>query len=263
MSGPVVVKIGGVALDEIGRMADLWRTLGAAHAAGGLIVVHGGGKSVDRQLAALGFESSKRDGVRITPPEQIETIVGVLAGVVNTQLVAALRGYGAPAVGVSLADAGTVVVGEEDRLGPGLGCVGRVVSGDGTLFATLLEGGFLPVVSSIGVSTDGALLNVNADEAAEGVAECVGAEALVMLTDVAGVLDADGGLVSRLDAGEVETLIASGVIRGGMAAKVRAASAVAERLAMPVRIGDVNEAAELVGGRAGVGTLVEPTRART
>lgn len=263
MSGPVVVKIGGAPLDEVGQSRVLWKTLAEAHASGGgLIICHGGGKSVDRHLAALGFETAKRDGVRVTPPEQIDAVVGVLAGVVNTRLVAALRAHGANAVGVTLADAGTVTVGLEDRLGGGLGCVGRVLEGDGSLLKTLLAGGYLPVVSSIGADAAGGLLNVNADEAAEGIAACVDARALVLLTDVAGVLDADGAVVARIDSGEVESLISSGVVRGGMAAKVRAACGAAERLGRPVRIGDVGDAERLVAGVAGVGTVIEPTRAR-
>jgi acetylglutamate kinase len=269
VTGAIVVKVGGSVLDEIAHMPGLWDAIGAVHAfrrdegLGGLIVCHGGGRAVDAHLAALGHETVKIDGVRATPPEQVDAVVGVLGGVVNTRLVAALREHGAQAVGVTLADAGTVVVADEDRLGPGLGCVGRVVSGDGSLFETLLDGGFLPVVASIGMAEDGRLMNVNADEAAEGVAASVDAEMLVMLTDVAGVLDADGDLIEMISADDALSLIESGVVAGGMAAKVRAASGAAMRLGRAVLIGSVGDAADLISGRIGVGTRIEPMRVRT
>ncbi len=269
MSGAIVVKVGGSVLDEIGHKPGLWDAIGAVHAFrrdeghGGVIVCHGGGRAVDAQLAALGHETTKIDGVRATPIEQVDAVVGVLGGVVNTRLVAALRSRGANAVGVTLADAGTVVVADEDRLGPDLGCVGRVVSGDGSLFTTLFTGGFLPVVASIGMTGDGQLVNVNADEAAEGVAASVDAQTLVILTDVAGVLDADGGLIDSISVGESLELIESGVVVGGMAAKVRAAAGAVKRLGRVVVIGGVCEAADLIAGRPGVGTRIEPMRLRT
>lgn len=267
MNSPIVVKFGGSVLDSIMSKHELWHVLGSAHAArpvgAGLIVCHGGGRSVDAHLEALGLTTQKRDGVRITPPEQIEAVVGVLAGVLNTQLVAALRACGIQAVGVTLADAGTVAVGLEDRLGPGLGLVGRVTCGDGSLFGDLLRAGYVPVVASIGSDGDGQLLNVNADDAAEGVAASVDAQALILLTDVPGVVGADGDVIPCLTVDEVPGLIASGVVSGGMAAKVRAASASAERLGRPVLIGHERDADLLVSNQEGCGTRIEPSRVRT
>ncbi|RMH10931.1 MAG: acetylglutamate kinase [Planctomycetota bacterium] len=266
MSGPIVVKVGGSVLDEIAHMPGLWQALAEVHelrpCGQGLIVVHGGGRAIDAQLRALGMKPIKRDGVRVTPPEQIDTVVGVLAGVINTRMVAELRQAHAPAVGVTLADAGTVTVVREHRLGTGMGLVGRVVGGEASLFQELLDAARLPVVASIGTQGDGQLLNVNADEAAVGIAECVGAEMLVMLTDVPGVFDADGALIGCVDAESVEELIASGVVAGGMIAKLRSAVEAAEHLGCPVLIGSVMQAKSLLSGVIGSGTRVEPVRVR-
>ncbi|GAB4384011.1 MAG: acetylglutamate kinase [Phycisphaerales bacterium] len=266
MSGPIVVKVGGSVLDEIAHMPMLWRALAQAHEARqtgeGLIIIHGGGRAIDAQLRALGMQPIKRDGVRVTPAEHIDTVIGVLGGVINTRMVAQLRQAGALAVGLTLADAGTVHVRLEERLGPGMGLVGRVDGGEGSLFGDLLACGRLPVVASIGMEDTGRLLNVNADEAAVGIAECVHAEMLVMLTDVGGVIGADGELIECVDADSVEELIASGVVAGGMIAKLRSAVEAADHLARPVLIGSVMQAHALLSGRAGGGTRVEPSRVR-
>lgn len=266
MSGPIVVKVGGSVLDELAHMPVLWRAMAETHDARergcGVIIIHGGGRAIDAQLRALGMQPLKRDGVRITPPEHIDTVVGVLGGVINTRMVAELRQAGAPAVGITLTDAGTVSVMREDRLGPDMGLVGRVIGGDGSLFGDLLECGRMPVVASIGTEGDGQLLNVNADEAAVGIAECVRAEMLVMLTDVGGVIGSDGELIECVDAESVDDLISTGVVAGGMIAKLRSAVEAAEQLGRPVLIGSVMQAHALLSGRGGAGTRVEPTRAR-
>lgn len=266
MSRVLVVKIGGSVLDDVASMRSLWAALCEAHAGlaasgGGLIIVHGGGKAVDEQIAALGMTTRKHEGLRITPPEQIDVVAGVLAGVVNTRVVAALRAVGAPAVGVTLADAGVLEVERDRRTHIDLGLVGRVVGGNGVLLLELLRSGRLSVVASIGCDDTGHLLNVNADDAATGVAEAVAADALVVLTDVEGVLDANGRVMQRIDSNEVESLIADGVARGGMIAKLRSAAEAADTLGRPVMIAHVHSAGSLLAGE-GVGTRIEPTRVR-
>jgi acetylglutamate kinase len=267
MTGPIVVKIGGSVLDEMSSMPALWTSLATAHAARtsghGLIIVHGGGRAVDEQLASLGLETRKHEGLRITPAEQIDVVVGVLAGVVNTRMVALLRKHGAWAVGLTLADHGVVDVVREDRHAVDLGLVGRVVGGSGSLLIGLLAQHDLPVVASIGCASEGLLLNVNADDAAMGIAEAVDASKMVMLTDVPGVMDADGTLIDSLEIGQAKELIDRGIARGGMIAKLRSAMEAAAQLSRPVLIGDVGSVEALIAGRAGCGTRIEPARVRT
>ncbi len=267
MSGPIVIKIGGSLLESMERKTALWREISHANACGaaesGLIICHGGGGAVDKHLKAQGLTSEKRDGIRVTPKEHLETVTGVLAGVVNTQLVASLRANGVPAVGLTLADAGTVVMTTDNRHGTDLGCVGRVVSHDGSVFHALLSAGFVPVVASIGVDDQGQILNVNADDAAEGVAASVNAESLLLLTDVPGVLDANGQLLSRLGVDEIPGLVSSGVVVGGMAAKVNAAAACAQRLERAVIIAHERDVGAILDGDQSVGTRVSDSRVRT
>lgn len=248
MSGPIVVKLGGTTIEANGSGADLWRSLGALHARrpGGVALVHGGGRDVDEHLARLGHSTRREEGLRVTPPEQVAEIAGVLAGRLNKSVVGYLARAGVESVGLCLGDGG--MAGIPTRLVERhavLGRVGEVVapqpgrgswSRAGSLVRDLLAGGFVPVISSIGIDARGEFLNVNADDAASGVAAYVGASALLLVTDVAGVMGADGEVVAELNRAGVEGLIEEGVISGGMIPKVRAAMATATRIAAPVVI---------------------------
>jgi acetylglutamate kinase len=238
--GPIVVKIGGAFLDEPERHRATLDGIVELHRAGlargsGVVLVHGGGILVDRHLARLDIVTERVDGIRVTPPEAVEEIVGVLAGRVNTRLV----GLFAPsvrAVGLSLGDGALCACRKATRYAFDPGAVGEVTGGDPTLVHTLLRGGFLPIISSIGLAEDGGFLNINADDAAAAIASIVGASELVLLTDVAGVLDAQGAVIAELDRARIESLIADGTISGGMTPKVRGALDAAERSGVPVTI---------------------------
>ncbi|MBI2382291.1 MAG: acetylglutamate kinase [Gammaproteobacteria bacterium] len=251
---PLVIKLGGALIDEPGVRAELVGKLKALHASGQrFVLVHGGGKAVDAQLAKLGLKSEKRNGLRVTPKEHIEQIVGVLAGQMNAQLCASLLDSGIPAVGLSLADGGTTYA---EAL-PELGFVGRVKPGNAALLSVLLASGFVPVLSSI-AQGEGECLNVNADDAAEAVASLLGAQALVLLTDVAGVLDGRGQCLPRLDRSAIDQLIAAGTIKGGMTPKVLAAHKASAISGAPVLITHWRRADALAGLRQGqaMGTLI-------
>ncbi len=268
VSGPVVVKVGGAALEQGGDA--LWGAIARAARVAPVIVVHGGGAVADARLAAHGFTSERVAGLRLTPRDHLGVVVGALAGEVNTGVVSALNRVGAKAVGLTLVDGGEVEcvamgLAADDR-------VGRVVSeGDtesapgrgGSLYTALLAGGFVPVVASIGADEDG-LLNINADDAAEGLAAALHARALVLLSDVPGVLDGEGRLIASVEPTDIDALVSSGVVTGGMEAKVRAAARAADRLGSPVVIASWREPAvldDVVSGRlgsTGVGTVVSP-----
>jgi acetylglutamate kinase len=239
LSGPVVVKLGGTGVESPGETPALWRALIGLHraerAAGraGLVLVHGGGKAADELLTKLGFETVRVRGLRVTPPEQLEHISAVLGGRVNKAIVAALHAYGQRAVGLCPGECGTASV---QRMEPGaaeddLGLVGEILGGDPAFVRMMLEADIVPVFSPIAINTerrgDGAavypFLNVNADDVAASLAAVVGARTLVLLTDTPGVRGADGATLGSATAAEIEALIDSGVIHGGMVPKVRAA----------------------------------------
>jgi acetylglutamate kinase len=264
-SGPVVVKIGGSTLDDLRTMGSLWGALVelARRAAGGVVLVHGGGKAVDAILAKLGMPVVRRDGLRLTPPDQIEVIAGVLAGTINKKIVGALRRAGANAVGLCLGDGEMVRCERIERAADGtpldIGCVGRVSGGEARIVRLLVQSGYLPVISSIGLDSHGGLLNVNADEAAAGVARATGATRLVLVTDVAGVRDGSGRVRERLTLREINAMIGSGEITGGMIPKVRAAIDAAEASGAPVVIttpADPGNLIRLALGGHGAGTEV-------
>ncbi|MGA1046034.1 MAG: acetylglutamate kinase [Phycisphaerales bacterium] len=247
-SHPFVVKLGGALLDRPETAGSFFSALARLHRERreGVVVVHGGGAAVDRPLSALGFETERREGIRITPPEQIEAIAGVLAGSMNKRLVGILRALGLPAVGLCLGDAGVAECRPSTAFPFDPGRVGEICGGRPRLLEVLLAEGFLPVLSSIGLDGEGGLLNVNADDAAAGLAKLLRARELVLLTDVSGVLGPDGSLLPRLDATEIARGIEEGWIAGGMIAKVRGALAAAEAARVPVRIASWAEPASLL-----------------
>lgn len=227
--GPLIIKIGGSTLEDRAATASLWPALVELHAArpGGVVLVHGGGKAVDRQLDRMGFTTERREGLRITPEDQIDQVVGVLAGSVNKALVGAIGAAGGRAVGLCLGDGGLARCEQRRGLSFDPGRVGEVTGGDGRLVAVLTGAGFLPVISSIGLDRDGRALNVNADDAAAGLVGVLGASGLVLLTDVPGVMDSAGRVLHELTVERCEAMIASGEIKGGMIPKVRAATRIA------------------------------------
>ncbi len=233
-----VVKLGGALLDDASALAATIKSVCDLHIThpGSVVVVHGGASAVDRHLARLNMPTQKREGIRLTPSDQMIEISAVLNGRVNCTIVAGLIARGSRAVGLSLADGFTASAEKTTRYSFDPGCVGEIVGGDPKLLHMLLENGFLPVISSVAVDCDGELLNVNADDAASAVARIVGATRLVFLTDVPGVLDGSGQLVPNLTISLASKLIDDGVIHGGMIPKVRSAIDSADAIGIPVVI---------------------------
>ena len=256
-AAPLVVKIGGAALDDPSQTPWLWEALCELHhgRAGGIVLVHGGAKAIDRKLKRLGFTTERREGLRLTPPEQIDEIVAVLAGSVNKALVGWVQRFGVPAVGLCLGDGLSIRTAKTTRFDFDPGRVGEVTGGHPRLIATLLGAGFMPVLCSIGLDEHGSPLNVNADEAAAGVASVIDAAEMIFLTDVPGVLNAQGGVYEDLDAAQIEASIASGEIHGGMIPKVRGALQAANEAGVPATIASWNGPGDLLklarGERAG------------
>ncbi len=218
MSEIVVVKLGGTTLAD---QRQLLAEVASIARRRPIVVVHGGGKRMTDWLERLGVPTRFENGLRITDPEALEVAAAVLRGVVNSELVAALRGLGCDAVGLSGVDGG-LLIGE--RL-PNVGLVATVVGVHRELLDSLLVAGQVPVVAPLARDGDGIVCNVNADDAAAGLAAGLGARQLVLMTDVDGVRDANGERLDALTPEQAEALIADGTIAGGMVPKVRAALA--------------------------------------
>jgi acetylglutamate kinase len=236
-----VYKLGGPVLEDpglIGPLADEIRK-----GTGRALLVHGGGRHVERMLRALSIESRFVGGRRETSPAAMEVVEMVLSGVVSKSLASGLTRAGVPAVGVSGRDAGLV----RARLEPGLGRVGLPDAVDAGVLRCLWAAGYVPVVSPVSDGPSGEPINVNADEAALGLAAAVNAQALVYLSDVDGVLLGDQ-FASTLGAEEAARLTEDGTISGGMALKVRTALAAA-RAGIPEVV--IAGKGRLTGGFAG------------
>jgi acetylglutamate kinase len=217
-----LIKIGGTLLDAAESRRRLAREIAALHQAGNPVaVVHGGGKQMTRYLERQGIQSRFLDGLRVTTPETLEALLCVLAGTVNTELVAAFLEAGARAVGLTGVDAGLI---EAEPLGEDWGAVGRPAKAHGDLLHLLSDRGYLPVIACVAGDGYGRIFNVNADQMAVACAAAFGARRLIFLTDVPGVRASDQTVIPVLSLGESERLIASGVATGGMQAKLTAAA---------------------------------------
>ena len=242
-TAPIVIKLGGALLDNPDANAPFFQALAEfIQQDQSVVLVHGGGKSVDRHLELLGYKSEKREGIRITPPEQMREIAGVLAGQLNARLVGLLRARGVNAVGLTLADGDTTTARKTQKFAFDAGRVGEITGGDMHLIQTLLRHGCTPIFSSIAMDSAGELLNVNADEAAAAIAKILSARLLVLLTDVAGVKDGAGKIIRALDRETVERLTQNGTITGGMLAKVRGALEASEQAGVATLVAGWNDA---------------------
>ena len=184
------------------------------------VVVHGGGPQISKLMKRLGKDTEFVDGLRVTDAETVEIARMVLKGQVNPQVVAAINVHGNLAVGVSGVDAGLIRAQARD---PKLGFVGDVTAVDPSVVRGLLDEGFIPVIATIGSDETGQAYNINADTVAGAIAEALGAEKLVYLTDIEGLrrdVNDAASLIRRASADELDDLIGEGTIAGGMIPKV-------------------------------------------
>ena len=227
---PIVLKFGGELLEDSARLGGVVEAIASIHAlATPLVIVHGGGKEIDAALKVAGIEKRQVDGLRITDEPTLDVVVSVLAGIVNTRLVAALMAAGVAGVGMTGADSGCGLC---DIAPPHKTVDGRLVelgrvgiptaTSDTRLLQTLLREGFVPVMCSIGATRTGQLLNVNADTMAGHLAAALRARRLVIAGSTPGVLDASGETVAVLDPAAIARLVGAGTATAGMIAKLRA-----------------------------------------
>jgi acetylglutamate kinase len=223
MNDPIVIKIGGSTLGSHDTTIEDLVTLQKLGKC--LVVVHGGGKIITEWLYKQNIVSQFVRGERITDRPSLDVVAAVLAGLVNKEIVAAINSGGGQAVGVSGVD-GSLIEGKIREAE--MGYTGIVTGVNKSILETLLAAHYLPVVAPIGFNPQERkleatkMLNINADNVAGEIAAVMGAERLVFLTDVTGVLNRAGKLLPRLSSSEAETMIASGVASGGMIPKLSA-----------------------------------------
>ena len=220
LDGTIVVKIGGSTLGAhdttLHDLVDLQRQ--------GVnpVVVHGGGKLISQWMESMGVRPRFVGGLRVTDAASLEVVVAILAGLVNKELVAGIAALGGRAVGISGADGGML---EAEASDPELGLVGAVTGVRTEPVKALLGAGYMPVVAPLGYRkgrAEDSLLNVNGDTAAGAIAAALGAERLVFLTDVEGVLDSSRRLMPRITERQARGLVGSSVVVGGMKPKIEA-----------------------------------------
>jgi len=217
----VVIKLGGATLGSHDTtIADI---VALQQQGRSLVVVHGGGKMITSWLQKRSIETKFINGERVTDKATLEVVVSVLAGVVNKEIVADINARGGMAVGISGVDGGLIQGKFKNKE---LGYVGDVDKINPAPLEALLEAGYIPVVAPIAIDVKAEksprVLNINADIVAGEIAAAIGAEKLVFLTDVAGVADHSGNLLSHLSPDEAEALVASGTASGGMIPKITA-----------------------------------------
>ena len=218
----IVVKLGGTTLEDaelLQRAALAVKQLAEEHQ---VAVVHGGGAALTRMLNQVGKSSEFIDGLRVTDAETRDFAVMVLAGHMNKKLVAALASVGQPAMGLCGGDGMAFRARKKTPNGHDLGYVGEISSADPRWVETIWQQSCVPVISSLALGCDGQYYNVNADQMASACAVACRANALIFLTDVPGVKDADGLVIRWLDLVRADELTQKSVIQGGMLPKLEA-----------------------------------------
>ncbi|HEX9879448.1 MAG TPA: acetylglutamate kinase [Candidatus Binatia bacterium] len=225
-----VVKYGGAAMEDEALKASFAQDMVLLKYVGiNPVVVHGGGPQIDRTLEKMGVTSRFVRGMRVTDAETIDIIEMVLVGKVNKEIVGLINHHGGMAVGVSGKDGSLILARKMNVTVPSaqnvpeiidIGMVGEIVSINPTLINALDENKFIPVIAPVGVGENGETYNINADLVAGQVAEALGAEKLILLTDVAGVKNKKSDLMSTLKVAQARKMIQEGVVGSGMIPKV-------------------------------------------
>ena len=217
----VVIKFGGHAMGDAEEMASFARDIVLMRQVGvNPVIVHGGGPMINEMLGKLNIQSDFVRGKRVTDAATMEVVEMVLSGLVNKRIVQAIQDEGGRAVGLSGKDGGMIACEADD---PELGLVGRPVAVNTDLLHHLFTGGFIPVIAPLGMGQEGETYNINGDTVAGIIAAALKADRLLLLTDTAGVKDANGDVVTQLSPAHVRDLTDQGVIAGGMIPKTETA----------------------------------------
>jgi len=234
----IVIKFAGALLEDPAATQSLARQVAAlAHEGHEVLVIHGGGRAFTETLKRLGMESRFVSGLRVTDRETRDAAVMVFAGLLNKRLAAAITAEGYPAIGVSAADAQCFRAEPmvHNEIEGSLGFVGYLTGLNNSFIESLWSQRLIPVAPCLGLGSDNELYNINADHMAAACAEYLGADQLIYLTDVAGVLDGEK-VLSAVTTEEAEQLVRSHVVSGGMILKLEAAQRALEGGVQQVRI---------------------------
>ena len=219
----VVIKLGGHAMGSDEAMRSFARDVALMSQVGvNPVIVHGGGPAINEMLGKLGIEFTFVNGKRVTDEKVMDVVEMVLGGLINKRIVAAINAEGGRAVGLSGKDANLMVCSLAD---PALGFVGKPETVNTEVLQTLFAARMIPVIAPLGVGEGGQSYNVNGDTAAGAIAAALGARRLLLLTDVAGVKDASGQVLTELTADDIRRMVADGTIAGGMIPKTETALA--------------------------------------
>ncbi|KIN70640.1 Acetylglutamate kinase [Sulfitobacter noctilucae] len=217
----VVIKLGGHAMGSDDAMEEFARDIALMRQVGvNPVVVHGGGPMINDMLQRLNIESEFVNGKRVTDAETMDVVEMVLSGLVNARIVQAISEQGGRAVGLSGKDSGLIICEPED---PALGLVGKPSKVNPRILRDLAEKGIIPVIAPLGMGENGETFNINGDTAAGAIAASLKADRLLLLTDVAGVKNAEGDVLTELTAQQINDMITDGTIAGGMIPKVQTA----------------------------------------
>ena len=242
----LVIKIGGAALDDQQLVRRFAATIPSLVSEGHkLAIVHGGGAALTRTLKQLGCETAFVNGLRVTDAQTRDVAIMVLAGQLNKRLVAAIGHAGQPALGICGGDLRLVLASKKRQ--PDLGYVGEITAVDAKWIDLLWAAGVVPVISSLALGFDGEYYNVNADQMASALAVACGADALVYLTDVAGVKDAEGAVIRWLEVGTIGDMVQQATVSGGMLPKLQACTSAIKKGVTRVRILPAERAEVLPG----------------
>ncbi|MCH7712711.1 MAG: acetylglutamate kinase [Chloroflexi bacterium] len=247
---PVVVKIGG---STLGSHDTSLRDLVTLQQEGtAVVVVHGGGNVISQWMQRQGIPPRFIRGLRVTDAASLEIVVAVLTGLINKELVSGLQALGGRAIGISGIDGGLL----EARIAdPELGFVGEIQQVNGGVLKAILDSGYIPMVAPLamhchdGSEHAGGALNINGDTVAGELAFALGAQRLIFLTDVEGIMDGNGRVIPRLDRRTAKLLSTSGVIRGGMIPKLDACLRAVEVQPSPESLNSQPPVAHVVDGR--------------
>jgi acetylglutamate kinase len=217
----VVIKLGGHAMGSDAAMDSFARDIVLMQQVGvNPVIVHGGGPMINAMLKRLDIQSEFVNGKRVTDKDTIDVVEMVLSGLVNKRIVQALNRQGGKAVGLSGKDANLMIC---DQTDPALGFVGTPNDMDPTLLHTLFANDMIPVIAPLGAGRNGETFNINGDTAAGAIAAALKADRLLLLTDVPGVKNENGDVLTELKAGQIRTMIQAGTIVGGMIPKTETA----------------------------------------
>ncbi|XRY30660.1 MAG: acetylglutamate kinase [Buchnera aphidicola (Tetraneura akinire)] len=256
---PLVIKLGGALLDKQKSMKTFFDFLSTYYhnCFRKLVVVHGGGKLIDDMMKKMGMKISKIDGIRVTNSSNIDIVVGALSGIANKRILSHLKRNKIDFIGISLSDGDSVLV-ERSNKSDLRNRIGIPKVGNPRFLLDLLKKRIVPVVSSIGISNFGELMNVNADLAASVLAKTLNAD-LILLSDVSSIFDKEGNRIVSINRKNSNILINNRTIQDGMIVKVQAALNASELLGRTVQIASWKESNEklknLFNGESQIGTI--------